>query len=223
MKTKLSSPFSYIKKAFEIFFERKNLIYFLKLALLFLALSIAKSVFSFVLTSGFGSNAIKQPSFIFPLLASTAPLIIVSVWLQATTYVAVVRTVDGDALAVKETLKVAWKKAWKFFLVSFARNLIMTLGFVLLLVPGIVFSVWLSFSLFIVILKGTGVRVSLITSKNLVKGRFWPILGRFLIFFLVYVLIQIVLAYIPYIGPLFLVFLGPFFVIPFYLLYKELV
>jgi len=219
---KLSSPALYIKEAFEIYFEKKNLIYFLKLALLFLALSIAMSIFSFVLATGAGSNAVRQPAFILPLVASAIPLAVVGIWFQAATYEAVIRAVDGRGLTVKETLLTAWKKAWCFFLVSLARGLIMALGFVILIIPGIIFGVWFSFSLFIQISKGTSVRESLAKSRSLTKGRFWPILGRFSVFLLIYVLIQMVSANIPYIGPVFAIFMGPFFLIPFYLLYKDL-
>ncbi|MCJ7805797.1 hypothetical protein MUP46_04130 [Patescibacteria group bacterium] len=218
---KLSSPVLYIREAFKIYFEKKNLIYFLKLGLLFLVLSIATSIF-FVVAKGTGSNAARQPAFILPLVASAIPLAIIGIWFQAATYEAVIRAVEGRTLVVKETLLTSWKKTWCFFLVSLARGLIMALGFVLLIIPGIIFGIWFSFSLFIQISKGTSVKESLAKSKALTKGRFWPILGRFSVFLLIYILIQMVFANIPYVGPVFAIFMGPFFLIPFYLLYKEL-
>lgn len=222
MKTKLSSPISFIKKSLQIYFQKKNLIYFLKLALLFLALSIASSVYAFVFASGVNSNMIRQPAFFLPLLVSLLPLAVFGVWLQIVKYEAVLRVVDGGTLSVKITLKEAWKKLWRFFLVSLAFGLILTGGFVLLVVPGIIFAVWFSFSLFVVVLHNTGIRESLVRSKQLVRGKFWPVFGRDIIFLLVFVLSQVVFNNIPFIGPLFIVFMEPFFLLPLYLLYKEL-
>lgn len=219
---KLSPPALFIKEAFKIYFEKKNLIYFLKLALLFLALSIATSIFSFVFATGTTSNAIRQPAFALPLLAALIPLVVVGIWFQAATYEAVIRAVEGKNLGIKETLVSAWKKAWRFFLVSLVRGLVTALGLILLVIPGIVLGIWFSFSLFIAISKGTSVKASLAKSKALTKGKFWPILGRFLVFGIFYVLVQAILSAIPYVGMVFAVFMGPFFLIPFYLIYKEL-
>ncbi len=222
MKNKLSSPVFYLKKSFKIFFEKKNLIFFLTFAILLLALSIATEIFSSVFSRGLNSNMIRQPSFAFPLFASAIVLAAVSIWVQAATYEAVIRSVDGRNPVLKETLIGAWKKTWIFFLVSLVRGVITALGLIFLVVPGIIFGVWFSLSVFIAMTKKVKIKESLKKSRALIKGRFWAIFGRYLVFILAILLIQAVFGSVPYIGPVFIVFIGPLFLIPFYLLYKDL-
>lgn len=222
MKKKLASPIFYLKKALEIYFAKRNLIYFLKFVLLLLVLSIATSIFSYVFATASASGAIKQPIFVLPLLAALVPLVVVGVWLRAATYEAILRATDGRALIIKETLLASWKRAWLFFWVSLVKSLVIFLGILLLVIPGIIFGIWFSFALYIAVVKGTGVRESLAKSRALVKGRFWALTGRFLVFGLAFAVFQIAFSAVPYVGPVFLVFLGPFFLIPFYLVYKDL-
>lgn len=219
---KLSSPVLYLKKAFRIYFEKKNLLFFLSFAIFLLALSIGTGIFSSVFSSGINSNMYKQPTFALPLLVSAIGLAIISIWAQSAMYIAVIKAGNGQTPALKETLIAGWKKAWIFFLVSLVRGVIAALGLILLVIPGIIFSVWFSFSLFITMTGKAKTKESLEKSKAMVKGRFWAILGRYLVFMLTILLIEAVFGAVPYVGPVFVVFMGPFFLVPFYLLYKDL-
>lgn len=218
MKT-LTPPLILIKNSFYIFFDKKNLVYLLKLS--FLAGGI---LFSFSKISPFvtGEDFVKNPLLTLPFLIIYLLLFLSVVWAQAATYEAVFRVVGEKSLGLKETFKKAWGKTWKFFLLSLTVVLLVSLGFVLLIVPGIVLAVWFSFSQFILISEGLGVRESLGKSRALVKGRFFPVLGRLVVFILVFWLIQISLSIIPFFGFFVGMSLGPFFLLPFYLLYREL-
>ena len=95
-------------------------------------------------------------------------------------------------------------------------------GFVLLIVPGLLFVVWFAFAKFINLEKGSGIKESLAKSKELVKGIYWKILGRLIIFGLFVAFVEIILTAIPYgVGSVVSALLGGLFILPTYLLYKE--
>ncbi|MFH1631402.1 MAG: hypothetical protein ABIA47_00030 [bacterium] len=74
----------------------------------------------------------------------------------------------------------SWSLIIPVFLVSIFIGLITLGGYILLIVPGVIFSVWFAFSVTIFILEKSGIAESLGLSKTLVAGRFWPTLWRVL-------------------------------------------
>ncbi|MFZ5933219.1 MAG: hypothetical protein ACOYT7_04055 [Patescibacteria group bacterium] len=224
---KLSPPLGLLRKSIDIFFTKENFVYFLKLMLIFLAATFLAIAGSFVLSRlAFPTFSKGGENFLSPPLGIVAIFILflffLAVWAGPVIYESVFRVVEKGALDLEETIVSGWKKAWKFFLVSFVLLLLINLGFVLVIIPGIILGVWFSFSQFIAISEGLGAKESLAKSRALVKGYFFPILGRLLVFMLVFMLIEIILSLIPFFGSLATVLLGPFFILPSYLLYKEL-
>jgi hypothetical protein len=95
----------------------------------------------------------------------------------------------------------AWRVIWPLFLVALLQGLIVFGGLVLLIVPGILFLVWYSFSQFAVILENKQGLDALAWSKSIVEGHFWRVLWKLfggpLIIMLVYsVLIGMVISII---------------------------
>jgi len=86
-----------------------------------------------------------------------------------------------------------------------------------------VFTVRLAFSRFVFIDENLGIKASLTESMNLVKGKYWAILGRLLVFGVISWIIRIILSQIPYgIGLVVMILCGGLFILPTYLLYKEI-
>lgn len=75
-----------------------------------------------------------------------------------------------------------WRTVWPFtgklWLTQLLSGLITTFGFILLIVPGIMFMTRYVFVPFIVVLDRKFGREALSVSTSLVKGRFWAIFGR---------------------------------------------
>jgi hypothetical protein len=222
----LSSPIDLLKKAVEIFFKKENFVYFLKLMLIVLVVSFGVGLLATLPSGGLvlltGQDPSQNPIWILPLLAGAIAMIILSIWMQAVIYESVRKVFSKESLEIKITLKSGWAKTWKFFLVGLALMFIIVFGLLLLIIPGIIFAVWFSFSQFIMISEGLGVRASLAKSKGLVKGRFWPIFGRFIVFALVIGIFQILLSLVPFVGGFTSLFFTPLFILPSYLLYQEL-
>ncbi|MFA4873572.1 MAG: hypothetical protein WC659_06645 [Patescibacteria group bacterium] len=88
----------------------------------------------------------------------------------------------GSALGGKGDLKTALGKAWGLWfnvlLIALVVGLIQIGGFILLIVPGLIFSIWFAFAIYYVILEKMGIKESLKKSKELTKGKFWGIAAR---------------------------------------------
>ncbi len=87
------------------------------------------------------------------------------------------QSVQGEALALKETLKKTLKYLW----VAIGTSLLgwsMILGWSLLfLVPGLIYSVYYAFSLYAVALRAQSPKNALKYSRSLVQGRWWRVFG----------------------------------------------
>lgn len=86
-------------------------------------------------------------------------------------------------------------------LVALLQILVTVGGFILLIIPGILFFVWFSLSQFTVMLDGKRGFESLQTSKSMVKGRFWGIVylffgGTVVIFFVYSICISVIISVI---------------------------
>jgi hypothetical protein len=61
--------------------------------------------------------------------------------------------------------------------VAFLYNLLVGLGFVLLIIPGLVFLTWWALVVPVVVLERTGIGESFSRSRTLVRGRGWTVFG----------------------------------------------
>lgn len=75
----------------------------------------------------------------------------------------------------KDCLAVCWPALY----ISILVGLITVGGFILIIAPGVIFTVWFAFSVYLAVLeKKKGVATLLHGSRELSRGRFWPVLGR---------------------------------------------
>lgn len=226
---KLSGPIKLIKESLILFFKKNNLLYFLRIYGILIPFNIF-FYFQGNILSGNNVN-VTDPT---QLLAKNAwtiwasipvglAYLIISFWIGASGIKATANVVEGLNLNFGETLKFAWNKLWAFSLLSIVVGLITSIGFILLIVPGILFLVWYHFSSFEFMTKNVGIKAAMGGSKKLVSGKFWPVFGRLIIFGIFGILIQAVLSLIPLslgniIQPLF----GGLLILPYFLLYREL-
>lgn len=73
------------------------------------------------------------------------------------------------------------KNMAELFWINFLGGLIILLYSLLLVIPGIVWSIWLAFGVFIFAFEGIKGKKALDRSKELVKGFWWTVAARFLI------------------------------------------
>ncbi len=216
----VSGPIALIKEGITIYFNKQNFPFFLKIC----AFLLPFSIFSIVQSYFTSQNPNLSQDVWFMVIVGIVNLLYVLtyLWVSASGIEGVRRAVAGESLVLRDTLKLGWTKYWQFFLLGLLLFLIEVFGFVLLIIPGIIFGVWFTFSRFIIIEESVGVREALTKSKELVKGSFFKVFGRLIVFGLFSILVQIAMSIVPYIGALLTSLFGILFVLPSYLLYKEL-
>jgi len=217
---KLSSPIETIKAAIKIFLDKNNLPNFVKVYLPLLPFSI------FSIWQG---NTIRSyedltnNGLIGIIILINLAYLLVYLWTTIAGIMVIQKTVDSQAIVLPEIYKNSWKILWKFSLLALIVSLAQFGGALLLIYPGLVFAVWYSFSKFIFIEGESRILNALGRSRNLVKGRFWKVTGRELAFVIVTTIVGVIFAILPFnLGGIFTTIFGAFFVLPYYLLYREL-
>lgn len=228
---KLSSPIDLIKKSFRIFFKKENLRNFLKIYIILVPFAIFSLVQSRLVNINAENLNLSKVSFPLAQYGWLLGIIViinlinvmVSFWVSVAGIKLVSEVLGGNTVSIRETFRFAWKKLWVFFLLSVLVGLITGLGFLLLIIPGILFLVWFRFSAFELITKKVGVMGAISGSRKLVSGRFWQVFGRIIVFGLFGTLVQFVFWSVPLgIGDILLPLFGALLILPYFLLYKEL-
>jgi hypothetical protein len=136
------------------------------------------------------------------------------------------------AIGFKESYKMGWRKLLPYFWTSLFLFLAIASGFFLFLIPGIIFSVWFVFSLYVLVAEGKAGKEALKRSKELVKGFWWSIFWRFLLIMLSVVFLTLLFS-VPFSllfgeegqnfsSQLISIFTSPFVVVYSFLLYQRL-
>jgi len=147
------------------------------------------------------------PDGFFMVLNNIVILIIIAAALVFTlwTAMAAIRCVRNlatgqPAATWKENMSATSRLIWPFIYTSLLVGLVVLGGTVLLIIPGIIFSIWYCFTTYAVILDDKKGREAMRASKALVTGRWWSILWRLLapglFFALVTILVNFVLSYL---------------------------
>ncbi|MDQ7787184.1 MAG: hypothetical protein RDU01_06210 [Thermodesulfovibrionales bacterium] len=125
--------------------------------------------------------------------------------------------VERDA-GIKNSLGRGWHRIGSFIWLFSVLGFIITGGFLLLIIPGILFGVWFAFAQFI--LAGEDIRGmnALLKSKEYVRDRWFDV---FLRLFVIWI-ISVVAGMVPVIGPILSILLMPFMMIYAYLVYQDL-
>ncbi len=145
---------------------------------------------------------------------------------QATVVWAIILGDKNKKIEFKKVWQEVFQKGKSIILVNSLVALAVLGGYVLLIIPGIIFSIWFSLSIFILLTEKKKGREALRASKILVSGYFWPLILRTLILTLAVSLVSMVLSLIPLVGSLanmaITLFILPFSNIYFYFIYKDL-
>ncbi len=133
-------------------------------------------------------------------------------------YAAFIFAVADKSLGIKDSLDKGWQRVGAFIWLLSILGFIIMGGFLLFLIPGVMFAVWFTFSQFILAREDERGMNALLKSKEYVRGYFWDILLRLFIIWVVSGVIGIV----PIIGPILSILFMPFMMIFIYLIYEDL-
>jgi len=164
--------------------------------------------------------------FVLLLPSYKDPILIISVIIGLTAGItamfwpiaALVIAVADSSLGIKEALAAGWKKLWAFLWLFSIIGYIIAGGYLLFIVPGIIFTVWFIFAQYILASEHTGGMNALLRSKAYVKDRWFDVCIRLLVMWA----ISAGVGMVPFLGVILALLITPFSMIYSYLIYEEL-
>jgi hypothetical protein len=148
----------------------------------------------------------------------TAYSLVVIAWISAALTYAIVE----EDLGVRQALGYGLQRIWSFLWVSLLTGFIMTGGYLLFFVPGVLFTLWFLFAPFVLAREDTRGMDALLKSKACVAGFGWAVLGRLLLAAGLVAIISVPLSFLPIFGGLLSLLPGFFLMIYYAEIHKEL-
>jgi len=156
-------------------------------------------------------------------------LLLVGVFLQTWITASLIYLIKEreQKIGIKKSLRKGWSVLLSFIWIGFLVGLCVFGGFLLLIIPGIIFTVWFAFSEYVLIDEGIKGSKALSRSKELVKGFFGGVLWRLFVIAGIGIIVGFLQELIgdtasKIIGLIDLFFLVPFTTIYSLLLYENL-
>ena len=127
---------------------------------------------------------------------------VISFWLSYNSVKMILRMTDGHKVDIKELFYFGDKSAnkiWNYFLANIAYVLVILVGLVLLIIPGIYFAFKYMFVPYLVLDKDMGIQDAFKKSADMTDGKIWKLIGvSFLSFGIIVVgLIALLVGVIP--------------------------
>ncbi len=146
----------------------------------------------------FAGNAVSKTVGIIILIIVGLVLFILviyfSIWLQ-TAQIALF-TMNTEEIGFKNAINKAKPLMRNFFWTSLVTGLVIMGGFLLLIIPGIILSVLLTFGVYIAVAEGRKIMDSITASREYVRGYWWPVFGRIILMIICYVIAYFIVAII---------------------------
>lgn len=188
MENKLTSPFTLLKQAWSLALARPNLASFLVLGiipqLLSLSISALVAYFSkFNLLSN--ADGWMIAGLIIIGLLTLVVMSLVSTWYTALLYKIYQATAEGNLNSVSTYIRPSKAVTIRLLLTYATVGLFTSLGFLLLIIPGLIIAVRYMFAPMIATIEDGSMK-PIDESKRLVKGRFWKLVGRSIVMIIAY-------------------------------------
>ena len=124
------------------------------------------------------------PKFGLMFLAFISPIFLILLLLSSWGMVSLACAAKNPDLGLGELLKEGWRKIIPYWWIIFLQGIIISAGYALFFIPGLIFSVWFSLAMFIFIAEDIKGMDALLKSKEYVKGYWGSVFWR-LIFLLI--------------------------------------
>lgn len=147
-------------------------------------------------------------------------MIYFGIWYSALLYTVYQTTESNQTHAITQSVHSSRRVIRRLFMTSLKVGLFATLGFILLIIPGIIITVQYAFAPIIAVTEGGDVD-PLKESKRLARGKFWELLRRSIIPFIFYsVPLSVFQSIHPILGKVWSIS-SPIFGLYFYLVYAD--
>ncbi len=203
------------RESWRIFMERAGTL----IPLYLLAMVVGAGPFFILFLAGFFMLQ-SQGSIAAMVVAGALGAVVATIGASWAT-VAMLCAIADPGLGIRAALASGWQRVWSFIWVYLLVSFMVAGGYALLLIPGVVFSVWFYFGHYVVAIEPERGMAALLKSKNYVRGHFWPVLGRGAALVAAFMVITLLLGLIPA-GQLLATLLMPFMFIYFFLIYRDL-
>lgn len=169
---KLKSPWSLVKESWHLYTTKFKL---------FVALSVPS-----IILAAASLATVVLPSAAVALVAIPLGIgtLIMNIWLGMSFLYGVAE--QNPSVSAKEILRKGWKRFFSYLWLTTLSAAITMGGYFLLIIPGIMLSVWFGFALYALAAEDTRGLDALLRSKQLVKGLWWQVVWRFIFFALVF-------------------------------------
>lgn len=196
---KLPGPMAIFKEALEIYKSRLWVL---------VGISVISTLFILLVTSILGGGALLLNKLGVALPQGTASIIgiiiLVSLVVIAAIYISILAQAalltaikdSEEKIGIKESFKRGSHRAGVYFAAALLTGLATLGGFILLIVPGIIFAIWYSLSSYIAISEDVTASQALKQSRFYVKGFWWATLGRFIFIGIVYLIISFIIGFV---------------------------
>lgn len=235
MDNELASPFTLLRKAWALALQRSNIISFLvlgaipqlisftisailaytngKIDLQSIVLNVNKSI-------GGASAFVYVMSLLIIGIGTILLISFITTWYTALLYKVYQTTAGGNLSPLTTYVRPAKEVTVHLLMTYVTVGLFTTLGFLLLIIPGIIIAVRYMFAPMIAAIEDRSVK-PIDESKRLVKGRFWKLAGRSIVMIVAYnIPASILQALHPALGMVWSV-TSPIFGLYYFLIYQD--
>lgn len=148
--------------------------------------------------------ATKNYLIIIPTALLSIAIFVIGIVLMWWSLLALFYAVKGadENIGFRKAFRLSWgKQIWSFIWIAILMGLVNFGGFILFIIPGLIFTVWFILSQYVFVIEGHRGFDALLRSKEYVSGRWWAVFGRIFGFTLFVFFVSI-----PFIAIFFLIF-----------------
>ena len=127
------------------------------------------------------------------VLAFISPLFLLLLLLSSWSLISLVCASANPNLGIKESLKQGWRKLIPYWWILFLQGIIIAGGYLLFIVPGIIFYVWFSLASYVFVAENVRGMDALLKSKEYIKGYWGNVFLRILFLAIVAYLIDLLI------------------------------
>ncbi|MEX0918211.1 MAG: YciC family protein [Candidatus Paceibacterota bacterium] len=191
----MKGPITLIRNAVDVFLQNPKL---------FVGIYIIPGILTFLVTMlvEFQEGLALATPVTYTLAAILWILVIIASIFMG---IAMIHAVMNPSLSIMDAYRASTPYFWRYVILSIVVTLAVLAGFLLLIIPGIIFSVWFAFSYYVLIAEGTGGIEAMKQSKRMVSGKWWAVFGRLLVLVAIGIVVGLIFGLI---GALFDEFIG---------------
>ena len=120
-------------------------------------------------------------------------LIFIGTIISVIAYLALVFALQENT-SFGESYRSALRRIWSYAWLTVLSGFVTLGGFFMLIIPGIVFSVWFMFAIYVFVTEGEKGMNALLRSREYIRGYWWPVFGRQIVFVLGVLAVALVLS-----------------------------